>query len=178
SLIRTLTESGHAVGGVKLSGTGRMRDTQNYIQAGAVATSDYVDTGMDTTYGRRGQEVWESAISMSDYLVKSGAKILIGECGGDVISSNSMPIIEGFAKANCLCAVVAVCSDPLAALGLKTVLDKAIPDIPTLLAPMRRNATISASISRELTGWSSFTTLDELLTDVLERIYSYDDSSK
>ncbi|MGR5905911.1 hypothetical protein ACT7DI_20620 [Bacillus paranthracis] len=74
SLIRTLTESGHAVGGVKLSGTGRMRDTQNYIQAGAVATSDYVDTGMDTTYGRRGQEVWESAISMSDYLVKSGAK--------------------------------------------------------------------------------------------------------
>jgi hypothetical protein len=170
ALISRLVADGHRVAGIKLTGSGRMRDLIWYVQAGAHWTLDFVDAGLESTYDRPGEEVAMSAKNLMRACADLGAQVIVGEIGGDLISSGGMAVFNDQVVRSTLRAVVLTAADPLAAVGLETLLADVTGPVPTYFGPMRRNNAVSAAVTRTLVKVPIITDLAELAAAVCEDV--------
>jgi hypothetical protein len=75
------------VGAVKLTGTGRAKDRQRFLEAGAAWAGDFVDTGLETTYGVPAILLERMLSRLATEGRRHGVSALFCEFGGDLLEA-------------------------------------------------------------------------------------------
>jgi dethiobiotin synthetase len=138
-LIKAISESGTRVAGIKIAGTGRLRDILHFRDAGASPWMDFVDAGLATTYtdARR----YKKAIyGLLNAVNLRQPNLIIAEAGGDPIEANIPTFMQDAAIRTHLAAVVVVPGDVMAAYGTVSYLQSQGLTLPTYISsPKQRN---------------------------------------
>lgn len=86
NIINVLRKQNNTVAAIKIYGTGRLRDKNNFIKAGANISFDFTDFGYPSTYGISFEEYSQLVINMINE-VKNNDYVVI-EIGGDLLEPN------------------------------------------------------------------------------------------
>lgn len=117
ALIRELNRRGVSVGGCKLTGVARWKDTLSMNDAGAVAAYDFVEAGLVSTV-TDSDSVTVAARVVLTALEDAGAEMIVCELGAspleDYQGAAVLKELEGKVRATVMAA-----SDPYAVLGLE-----------------------------------------------------------
>lgn len=153
----------------KLAGTGRLRDLRKLAGAGAVASLDFVDGGLPTTYGVGGDIVVGVARGVLNRLSSFGAEFIVAECGGDIMGAHVDEILTDQQISNGTSALVIVPSDALAAYGAEKLLPQIGIEEPPWFGVPTKNAAAAhwraeRLLRRRMIDASSATDLDFLLS--------------
>ncbi|CDQ10470.1 conserved protein of unknown function [Acidithiobacillus ferrivorans] len=122
NLIQSLSRAGLKVGAVKLTGTGRLRDSFAMKDAGALNIADFPSNGLPTTY--TGTNI---VVDTAAYLLHSasyGADLVIAELGGDLLEANVPEILQDSRIRSAPIAFVQVVADIIGAIGSLVILEE------------------------------------------------------
>lgn len=122
SIIKGLHEEGHAVAGIKLTGTATGKDTWNMLDAGACVALDFVDGGLPSTYLSSVDEL----LGLYDLLIlragAAGASWVVIEIADGLLQRETSALLQHPSFVASVDAWVFAAGDPLAAAGGVSVL--------------------------------------------------------
>lgn len=130
-LIKGFSAQRLAVAGVKLNGSGNIRDMQSMLSAGAFRYSDFVDAGLVTTYDVPRADYLRAMKGMMgelEQLINGSApqvrvpEVIVGECGGDVCWANVPEFLQDHELMRNLRAIVVASSTFMEAYGVRCYL--------------------------------------------------------
>lgn len=136
--ISALCNAGYDVTGIKLKGTGRMRDIVGYRKAGAKNILDFVDAGIESTYSQPNGVV----TAATDRIIRAASSrgsVIVAELGGDPLSGGGLEIIQSSVLQERTVLTVLVGADVFALYGSRRWLDEIGWPEPIIHGPTRRN---------------------------------------
>ncbi len=117
ALIRELHRRGVQVGGCKLTGVARWRDTLSMHDAGAVAAYDFVEAGLVSTVTDE-ESVTHAARVVLTALEDAGAKMIVCELGASPMEGYQGAAVMKELEGKVL-GIIMAASDPYAVIGLQ-----------------------------------------------------------
>ncbi len=94
SLVRGLSRAGHAVGALKLTGTGASGDFFALRDAGACRVLDFTDAGLASTYRVPATELEATARVLQSQAAASGATVVVAELGDGLYQPETATLLE------------------------------------------------------------------------------------
>lgn len=117
SLITGLRRSNFNVAGIKLTGTAAGRDTWSMLDAGACAALDFVDGGYPSTYLSTLPELLDLYRLLTTQAAAHRADWIVVEIADGVVQKETAALLRSSALTSTVDAWVLAASDPLAAVG-------------------------------------------------------------
>lgn len=115
AIVHGWTRAGLRVGAGKVTGSGSGKDRWMYIDAGAVAVTDFLDFGIPSTFGYPVERLRATMSAIRDALVADGADAVVLEIADGLLQEETRVLAEalpGFAD-----GVVLAVSDAIGAVG-------------------------------------------------------------
>lgn len=160
ALIRALSKEGLQTAGVKIAGTGRMRDVLALRDAGALPWLDFPDVGLATTY--TGSERFiKATYTLFNHANAARPNIIVAEAGGDPIEANIPTFLNDKAIMRCVASIVIVAGDVMGMMGSIDYFRRYTSTAPFFLVdPKDRNfITTRERVRQELPGVPIFNSL-------------------
>lgn len=164
---------GLSVAACKLTGTGNLNDVFLMQDAGAVATRDFVDFGLPTTYGLDRELVVSVARAvLNDLADLSRPALIVAELGGDIIGGGVADILVDTEVQRAASGLIVVPSDVIAGFGAETMLRQSGFALQTWFGLPIRNATASRLRASSMLSHQMLDSWDDkdlaILADALE----------
>jgi len=116
-LIRRLSNRGHRVGALKVTGTGGVLDSLFHSKSGAVAVLDFVDAGLISTHCDAAD--FRKRIPLVFRQMETlGVDVIIAELGGDLLSANNPEVFALKELMDTTLMLLVISNDALAAAGV------------------------------------------------------------
>jgi hypothetical protein len=124
SIITGLRRNNFNVAGIKLTGTAAGRDTWSMLDAGACAALDFVDGGYPSTYLSSLPDLVELYRLLTAHAVARHADWIVVEIADGIVQKETAALLRSPAFVSTVDAWVLAASDPLAAIGGITQLQR------------------------------------------------------
>lgn len=116
SLAHGLLRAGHAVAGVKATGTGAFGDFNAFEDAG-IAVSDFTDAGMPSTYRMPLDRISQGFETLVGHAAEKGADIVVVEIADGVFQEETAAILKGSSILDRMDGVLFAAPDALSSVG-------------------------------------------------------------
>lgn len=123
SVIRALRTAGHAVAGIKVTGTAAGTDTWGMLDAGARPALDFVDGGHPSTYLLDEEELLSLHRRLLDAASSAGATWAVVEIADGLLERETSALLKTRRFTSTVDAWIYATEDPLAAVGGLSLLD-------------------------------------------------------
>ncbi|MEM7641546.1 MAG: hypothetical protein AAF366_03365 [Pseudomonadota bacterium] len=150
SLAHGLMRAGHAVAGVKATGTGAFGDF-NAFEDGGVPAMDFTDVGMATTFRMPLERIETGFDTLIATAAARGADVVVVEIADGVFQQETRAILKGSRIRDRLDGILFAAPDALSALGGVMVLED-LDLTPFAISGMVSCSPLAAAEAAEVTG--------------------------
>ena len=163
-IIRELAKLGLTICGAKLTGAGRLKDTQAMNDAGAGTIFDFVDAGLPSTVCPP-EEFRKALATLLGMIHATGPDVVVAEAGASPLEPYNGDVLMETIRDHVRCTVLCA-SDPYAVLGVTQGFGFA----PDFVAGVATSTSAGVDVIQKLTGSLALNLLDPSTHDQLRRL--------
>ncbi len=159
SLVHGLARAGHAVAGIKGTGTGAFGDINAYADAGATFVADFTDAGLVSTYRQPLAGVEAALDTLLVHASAAGAEVAVVEIADGVFQAETAALVRSPRVHRLFDGFVFAAGDPLAATAGATWL-AGVGIVPAATTGLLSRSPLAASEAEDATGIAVLTRED------------------